>query len=58
MRCVTILQVKASVITIEADEVQKGIVDLVVRHAIKKLVIGSIPMYAIHTLLSFFQFTF
>lgn len=38
-------RVKASVITIEADEVQKGIVDLVVRHAIKKLVIGSIPNY-------------
>ncbi|XP_073040276.1 U-box domain-containing protein 33-like isoform X2 [Primulina eburnea] len=36
-------RVKASVVTIEADEIHKGIVHLVVRHAIKKLVIGSIP---------------
>ncbi|CAI9770511.1 unnamed protein product [Fraxinus pennsylvanica] len=36
-------KVKARVITTEADEVQKGIVDLVNTHSIKKLVIGAIP---------------
>ena len=37
------LQVKASILTIEADQVQKGIVDLVNRHGIRKLVIGAMP---------------
>ncbi|CAA3022162.1 U-box domain-containing 33-like isoform X1 [Olea europaea subsp. europaea] len=36
-------KVKARVITTEADEVQKGIVDLVNKHGIKTLVIGAIP---------------
>lgn len=39
------MQVKARVITTEADEVQKGIVDLVNKHGIKTLVIGAIPEY-------------
>jgi len=33
--------VKASVIVTEADQIQKGIVDLVARHNITKLVIGA-----------------
>ncbi|KAJ7947654.1 Protein kinase domain [Quillaja saponaria] len=36
-------KVKASIITIEADQVQKGIVDVVNRHGIKKLVMGAVP---------------
>ncbi|XP_057955115.1 U-box domain-containing protein 33-like isoform X2 [Malania oleifera] len=36
-------KVKASYITIEADQVHKGIVDLVNRHGVRKLVIGSVP---------------
>ncbi|KAL2332129.1 hypothetical protein Fmac_019710 [Flemingia macrophylla] len=36
-------RVKASIIVTEADQVQKGIVDLVVRHNIQKLVIGAVP---------------
>ncbi|PIN24369.1 Serine/threonine protein kinase [Handroanthus impetiginosus] len=36
-------RVKASVITTERDEVQKGIVDLVNLHNVKKLVVGAIP---------------
>lgn len=38
-----VLQVKASVITIEADHVQKGIVDLVNKYAVRKLVMGAVP---------------
>ncbi|KAG6681474.1 hypothetical protein I3842_13G094400 [Carya illinoinensis] len=34
-------KVKASIVTIEADQVQKGIVDLVNRHGIRKLVMGA-----------------
>jgi hypothetical protein len=33
--------VKASVIVAETDQIQKGIVDLVVSHNIRKLVIGA-----------------
>ncbi|KAL0436560.1 UNVERIFIED_CONTAM: hypothetical protein Sradi_0363900 [Sesamum radiatum] len=36
-------RVKASIITIEANEVQKGIVNLVNLHMIRKLVVGAIP---------------
>ncbi|RDX81463.1 U-box domain-containing protein 33, partial [Mucuna pruriens] len=36
-------RVKASIIVTEADQVQKGIVDLVIRHNIQKLVIGAAP---------------
>ncbi|KAL2487521.1 U-box domain-containing protein 33 [Forsythia ovata] len=36
-------KVKARVITTEADEIQKGIVDLVNIHGVKKLVYGAIP---------------
>ncbi|KAL2968612.1 hypothetical protein AAZX31_15G037600 [Glycine max] len=36
-------RVRASVIVTEADQVQKGIVDLVIKHNIEKLVIGAIP---------------
>ncbi|KAK6142152.1 hypothetical protein DH2020_006963 [Rehmannia glutinosa] len=36
-------RVKASIITTESDEVQKGIVNLVNRHGIRKLVVGAIP---------------
>ncbi|KAK7312471.1 hypothetical protein VNO77_36359 [Canavalia gladiata] len=36
-------KVKASSVVGEADQVQKGIVDLVIRHNIRKLVIGAIP---------------
>ncbi|CBI16147.3 unnamed protein product, partial [Vitis vinifera] len=35
------MKVKPSIITIEADHVQKGIVDLVNRHGIRKLVMGG-----------------
>ncbi|KAL7153687.1 hypothetical protein ABFS83_04G185100 [Erythranthe nasuta] len=35
--------VKASVITIEADDVQRGILNLVNRHGVRKLVVGAIP---------------
>ncbi|XP_057482957.1 U-box domain-containing protein 36-like isoform X2 [Actinidia eriantha] len=35
------LSVKASIITTEAAQVQKGIVDLVNKHGIKKLVMGA-----------------
>lgn len=38
-----IFQVKASIVTIEADQIHKGIVDMVNEHNIKKLVIGAIP---------------
>ena len=34
---------KASSVTIEADQVQKGIVDLVNEHGIRKLVMGAVP---------------
>nr|GMD64448.1 U-box domain-containing protein 33-like [Ipomoea batatas] len=37
------MQVKMSIITTEAGEVQKGIVDLVKEHNIRKLVFGAIP---------------
>ncbi|KAK7272071.1 hypothetical protein RJT34_28453 [Clitoria ternatea] len=36
-------KVKASVIVTQADQVQKGIVDSVIRHNIGKLVIGAVP---------------
>ncbi|CAJ1955734.1 unnamed protein product [Sphenostylis stenocarpa] len=36
-------RVKASIIVTEADQVQNGIVDLVVKHNIQKLVIGAVP---------------
>ncbi|KAI3450410.1 hypothetical protein Pfo_007075 [Paulownia fortunei] len=36
-------RVKPSIITSEADEVQKGIVNLVHLHTIRKLVVGAIP---------------
>ncbi|XP_012827818.1 PREDICTED: U-box domain-containing protein 33-like isoform X2 [Erythranthe guttata] len=36
-------KVKASVITIEADDVQRGILNLVNRHGVRKLVVGAIP---------------
>ncbi|XP_027345004.1 U-box domain-containing protein 33-like isoform X3 [Abrus precatorius] len=36
-------KVKASSVMGEADQVQKGIVDLMIRHDIRKLVIGGIP---------------
>lgn len=36
-------RVKASIIVTEADQVQKGIVDLVIKHNIQKLVIGAVP---------------
>ena len=36
-------QVKASSVIGEADQVQKGIVDLVTVHNVRKLVIGAIP---------------
>ncbi|XP_043720102.1 U-box domain-containing protein 33-like [Telopea speciosissima] len=36
-------QVKAGVITIEAAQVKKGIVDLVNKHSIRKLVMGAVP---------------
>lgn len=39
------MQVKASIITTEADEVQKGIINLVNLHTIRKLVVGAIPEY-------------
>ncbi|KAF8402902.1 hypothetical protein HHK36_010994 [Tetracentron sinense] len=36
-------KVKASIITVEAEQVQKGIVDLVNKHGIRKLVMGAVP---------------
>jgi hypothetical protein len=39
--CKFCCQVKASVIVAETDQIQKGIVDLVVSHSIRKLVIGA-----------------
>ncbi|CAL0329139.1 unnamed protein product [Lupinus luteus] len=36
-------KVKASIVVVEADQVQKGIVELVNGHSIRKLVIGAIP---------------
>ncbi|XP_015874111.3 U-box domain-containing protein 33 [Ziziphus jujuba] len=36
-------KVKAIFITIEADYIQKGIVDLVSKHGIRKLVMGAVP---------------
>lgn len=38
-----ILQVEASVITMESDQVHKGIVELVNRHSVRKLVMGAVP---------------
>lgn len=38
-------RVKASIIIIEADDVQKGIVNLVNLHSIRKLVVGAIPEF-------------
>jgi hypothetical protein len=35
--------VQARIVTIEADQVQKGIVDLVNRNGIRKLVMGAVP---------------
>ncbi|KAK9279071.1 hypothetical protein L1049_012746 [Liquidambar formosana] len=43
LRICSTRKVKASIITIEADQVQKGIVDLVNRHRIRKLVMGAVP---------------
>ncbi|XP_061358624.1 U-box domain-containing protein 33-like isoform X2 [Gastrolobium bilobum] len=45
-KCLSICRaakVKASIIVTEADQVQKGIVDLVIRNNIRKLVIGAVP---------------
>lgn len=36
-------QVKATSVVAEADQVQKGIVDLIITHGIRKLVIGAVP---------------
>lgn len=44
-KLVYLVQVKASVITTESDEIQKGIVDLVNQHMIRKLVIEATPWY-------------
>lgn len=43
LRICTRAKVKASIITVESDQVQKGIVDLVNRHGIRKLVMGAVP---------------
>ncbi|GAB4824394.1 hypothetical protein Ancab_007281 [Ancistrocladus abbreviatus] len=37
------MKVKAKIITIEAEQVQKGLVDLVSQYGIRKLVIGAVP---------------
>lgn len=39
-----IFQIKASVITTEANEVSKAIVDLVAEHSIRKLVMGAVQV--------------
>uniref|UniRef100_A0A2N9ECU7 Uncharacterized protein n=2 Tax=Fagus sylvatica TaxID=28930 RepID=A0A2N9ECU7_FAGSY len=39
----TLCKVQARIVTIEADQVQKGIVDLVNRNGIRKLVMGAVP---------------
>lgn len=36
------LQVEVSIITIESDQVHKGVVELVNRHAVRKLVMGAV----------------
>lgn len=41
--CLFLLQVKASVLVTEAVLVPRGIVELVNRHCIKKLVMGAVP---------------
>lgn len=38
-----ICQVEASIITTECDQVQKGIVQLVNKHGVRKLVMGAAP---------------
>ncbi|GLU02360.1 hypothetical protein SLE2022_196140 [Rubroshorea leprosula] len=37
------IKVKASVITTEADQVHKGIIELVEKHGVRKLVMGAMP---------------
>lgn len=37
------LQVKASIVTTDCDQVQKGIVELVNRHGVRMLVMGAVP---------------
>lgn len=37
------MQVNASIVTIEAEQVQKGIVDLVSKNGIRRLVMGAVP---------------
>lgn len=37
------LQVKASIAMVEADEIQKGIVELLHRYGVRKLVMGAEP---------------
>lgn len=38
-----LFQVNATSVIAEADQVQKGIVDLIIRHGIRKLVVGAVP---------------
>lgn len=37
------LQAEASFITIEADQVKKGIVDIVNQYGVRRLIIGAVP---------------
>jgi K+-sensing histidine kinase KdpD len=37
-----IVQVEATIVTIESDQVHKGIVELVNRHGVRKLVMGAV----------------
>ncbi|KAJ0083498.1 hypothetical protein Patl1_30903 [Pistacia atlantica] len=43
LRKIVMLQVNASIITTEADQVQKAIIELANIHGIRKLVIGAVP---------------
>jgi len=36
------VQVEATIVTIESDQVHKGIVELVNRHGVRKLVMGAV----------------
>ncbi|CAN6695927.1 unnamed protein product [Malus baccata var. baccata] len=43
LRACSIAKVKASIVMVEADEIQKGIVELVNKNGVRKLVMGAVP---------------
>lgn len=43
LRNIVAIQVEASIVTTECDQVQKGLLELVNKHGARKLVMGAVP---------------